>query len=257
MKWLESFWETNSVILSCDPFATENSGDLESFIEQIQEVKRYYTFTKLESIADRLRKKKRQGFAAICFQYPRKGVLMQAVPFLLEEKIPFTVFLHVDGIGTNRLPFEETLALYARKHPEALSPTWRAEQVKLTWDQPEHAESCLAEIKKRLGPLPLEHADPLAYFSTWGKLTEIPQEAVEWGMVLSSSPHSARQPLENEILFMRQMLGVAPKVARTTQGAWRDQDLQALSLRACLGLEEGAVTHSSDPFNLPLWRFST
>ncbi len=258
-----NFWKSsNSVILEFDHIDDKNMDD---FVQQIEEVEKYYAFDRLENLARRVFQRKKLGLASIFFKNPRKSVLLRAVPFLLEKKIPFTISLRADCIGLNRLPIEEELNLYLRKYPEKFSAETQAQLFDWGWSHPQKAEAFLLGLRKTVGPLPLEAVDPTFFFATWGKLLEIPNEWVSWGITLNVSPQLTSW-VENEILFMRQQLGQHPQVARVHYPSenhrvfpfeWDEASLKKLALEACVGRLDGAVTHSSDWWNLPVWRFST
>lgn len=259
MSFLNWFGQRNGVILEFDHIKEE---DLESFCEQIDEVQKYYSFVKLEELGERLKKNKRLGIASVVFKHPRKSVLLRAVPYLLEKKVPFTFAIRPDCVGVNRLPLEEEYELFAQKYAEQIKLNPKAQFIEQCWREPKNAEQFLLNLRKQLGPLPLELADPTQYFSTWGKLIEISKDWVSWGIHLHHSPQHSNE-LGNEIIFMRQLLGQEPRAAILSQSSigqraedlWDKASLEKLNLVVCVGTEQGAVTHSSDWWNLPVWRF--
>ncbi len=253
-KWLG---QSNSVVLEFDHI---NDSELETFEGQIEEVEKYYQFSKLEEIGLRVKLGKRQGFAAILFKNPRKSVLLRIVPFLVGKKIPFTIFLRTDCVGLNKLPHDEELNFYSQKYPEKLTQEVLEQKKKILWNSPDEIETFLRSLRKEMGPLPLELIDPTFFFSTWGKLIELPKELVEWGITLYVSSNQ-RSVVENEILFMRQQLGVLPRVARVAQftqdAVWNETSLSQLNIAACVTGSYGAVTRESQWWDLSVWRFST
>lgn len=260
---LFNLWgQKNSVLLEFDHF---DELSVDSLLEQIQEVRKYYRFSKVGEIAERLRSNKRQGLAALCFKNPRKSFFLRAAPYLLDNKIPFTLFLRPDCIGLNKLPLEEELRFYSEKYPEQITQEIFLNKMGLIWYQPEKVESYLRELRSSLGPLPLERIDPTFFFATWGKIFELPRDLVEWGVTLTVAPSRAKL-IEDEILFMRQQLGGQFQVARIGAGGqgaisensnWDALKLNNLNFSACVTEREGAVTQESDWWDLPVWRFST
>jgi len=250
------FRQKNSIIVQFDHI---DEKDVEDFEGKIEEIANYYRFSKLEEIGSRLVSRKNQGLAAIVFNNPRKSVLLRAVPFLVSKSIPFTCFLRADCIGLNKLPLEEELNFYSQAHPEKLNSKVIAQKMTEAWIQPEEVEKYLLGLRKDLGPLPLNKIDPTFFFSTWGKLLELPQELIEWGVTLYASEQNLKL-IEDGIFFMRQQLKCVPKVARFgVQGevlGWSEASLRKLSFSACLGGKEGAVTQASHWSDLPIWRFS-
>lgn len=261
MKFFNRLGQSNGVILEFDHL---DDNSTENLIEQVEEVLKYYRPVKLEELADRVKMKKRLGVASFVFRNPRKSVLLRAVPYLLDKKVPFTICLRTDCIGLNRLPPEEELDLFLKKYPNKISPESQTSFLKQCGSSPEAAEQFLLQLRSQLGPIPLELADPTQFFATWGKLIEIPKEWVSWGVNLYLLTDKLSQ-MENEILFMRQLLGSAPTVATLgslelkseRSATWDEASLRRLSITACVGTSQGAVTQSSEWWNLPIWRFST
>lgn len=261
MRWPNWFREKNSLILEYDHL---EESSVDTFREQVEEVGRYYKFVGLSEIGISLQKKKNLGTAAIVFRNPRKSVLLRAVPLLIDKKIPFTLFLRADCVGLNRLPPEEELDWIERNSPKKLEPEKRSNFLKGCWENPLKADELLKVVRSELGPMPIEKLDPMLFFSTWGKLVELPQELVTWGITLYTAPDQS-QYLEDEILFIRRLVGRAPEVGKLgslssllkINKMWHEASLSRLALSACVGNLDGAVTHSNSRWDLPVWHFST
>lgn len=261
MKFFNWFGQSNGVILEFDHL---DDASTENLIEQVEELSKYYTPIKLEELAERVKKKKRLGVASLVFRNPRKSVLLRAVPYLLDKQFPFTICLRTDCVGLNRLPLEEELDLFLKKYPGKINSETQASFLQQCVSNPDAAEAYLMKLRTEAGPIPLELADPTQFFSTWGKLLEIPKDKVSWGVNLYLSPDKVSQ-LENEILFMRQLLSASPTVGlignlqskKVPSKTWDEASLQRISITGCVGTSQGAVTHSSEWWNLPIWRFST
>jgi hypothetical protein len=223
MSLWDFFGNSNSVILEWDHIDDLGFAGLQ---EQVEEVSKYYRFSSLEELCQRLKDKKRQGLAVLTFRNPRKSVLLRAVPYLIGKKIPFTLFLRSDCVGLNELPKPE-MELFRQS------------------------------LRNEPGAPELKTVDPTRFFATWGKLNELPRNLVEWGITLTKS-ESDLKVVEDEILFMRHRLGIAPRVAKleNSELAWTERSLAHLGLIACLNATQGAVKRNSVWFNLPIWHFS-
>jgi hypothetical protein len=261
MRWPHWFRDKNSLILEYDHL---DDRSVDMFHQQIEEVGNYYKFVGLSEIGISLQNKKSLGTAAVIFKNPRKSVLLRAIPFLIDKRIPFTLFLRTDCVGLNRLPPEEEFDWIERNSSKKLEEERRSKFFRLCWENPLKVDEFLKGIRSELGPMPVEKLDPTIFFSTWGKLLEVPQELVTWGMTLYTAPDSSRY-LEDEILFMRRLLGRAPEVGKVgslatlveANNGWNEASLSRLALLACVGNLDGAVTHSNSRWDLPVWRFST
>jgi hypothetical protein len=148
------FGPGNSLLCLFDHFTEETAREFE---EQVEEISKYYKFRKLSEIVCENRIE--TGFCGILFKNARKSVLLRAVPFLLAREIPFTLFLRSDCIGMNRLPLEEEKELYREAYPERLGEL----------DQPDWEN-----VRRTIGPFPVEGKDPMFFFSTWGQINQIP-----------------------------------------------------------------------------------
>ncbi|NQW45724.1 MAG: hypothetical protein HQ462_10020 [Deltaproteobacteria bacterium] len=247
--------KNNSLLLEYDHIDDTN---LSEFENQIEEVEKFYRFSKIEEITGRIRNKKGQGLAAVLFKNPRKSVLLRAIPFLIGKNIPFTIFLRPDCIGLNRLPMEEELDFYSKAYPKKITAEILCQKKNEAWKAPDAVDVFLRGLRREVGPLPLDLIDPTLFFCTWGKLIELPKELVEWGVTLYVGPQKT-DLVGHGIYFMRQQLKLTPKVARISSsidaGAWNVESLSALNLVGCISNGKGAVTHESQWWDLPIWCF--
>lgn len=105
IKFIKDFFVSkNSLLIVNDKMTLESQ---ELFEKQIQEIRAYYSIVPLSKIIERLHKKKSQGYAAIYFKNPRVGLFNLTIPYLVSEKIPFSIGLRSDCVGLNHLPQEE------------------------------------------------------------------------------------------------------------------------------------------------------
>lgn len=121
--------------------------------------------------------------AALVFENARKSVFLRAIPWLEEKKIPFTLGVRTDCIGMNQLPWPDEESLYQKFHSVTVSDADR----KRAWENPEWAES-QRETWRKLGPLPLNEADPTYFFVTWGQIFKISPQLMEVAMYFNQSP---------------------------------------------------------------------
>ena len=149
------FGPKNSLILVYDHL-TENS----PFGDQLDEVSRFYKFTKLGDLVDRLKRGKVRGRATVVFSHARKSLFLHGVPILRARNIPVTVFLHPDCVGTNRLPGEEE---ENRTSPEDMDPT----RFFVTWGKLLALPPTLREFGLHLSP----SENPVAALDFIGKQT--------------------------------------------------------------------------------------
>ena len=153
------FGPKNSLVLSYDLYRPEALDSLEA---EWNEVRKYYKFVPLSEIIKNLGSRQSLGKAAVVLETARKGTLLYLVPALVSLGIPFTLILDPEIIGINRLRAQEE-----------------------------------EKVRAEHGPFPFEKLDPLRFFSTWGKIVEIPKKnARVWnsdaGRCRSLQYHSAR-----------------------------------------------------------------
>jgi hypothetical protein len=189
---------SQSIILVYDHLTADN---LDLFEEQILEVGNYYRWGKLSELSPPQKNKCQTGIVALVFENARKSVFLKAVPWLEQKKIPFTLGVRTDCIGMNHIPWADEYRLY---HPQA--PLSSAE-LKHAWESPEWAES-QRQVWRKLGPLPLNHADPTHFFSTWGQILKISPELIEVALYVNRVPPSAEW-LTNEKKFIEAQTGRA------------------------------------------------
>jgi hypothetical protein len=105
IRYIKDFFVSkNSLLILQDKMTLESQ---ELFEKQIEEIRAYYSIVPLSKIIERLHKKKSQGYAAIYFKNPRVSLFNLTIPYLVAEKIPFSIGLRSDCVGLNNLPSEE------------------------------------------------------------------------------------------------------------------------------------------------------
>lgn len=221
------FRPRHSIALPFDKFQPEDS---DSFFEQVEEVKKYYRFTTLSDLVAN----PKGGHAALLFENARKGAFLTILPVLIAEKIPFTVFLRTDCIGTNRLPIEEEFEAYRKSYPEK------------TTHLIENSIQSREELRAKLGPFPVEKTDPLDYFVTWGRIKELPPLSFELGLCLPSVYDD--KYVSEELDFIEKQTQRRPKVALFPRG---NTYLKRFGIQAVVTLREGEIDSSTNVFDLP------
>lgn len=222
------FGPRNSLILLYDLTSGEALARME---EETREIGEYYEWAPLPQIA-----KGSLGQAAIAFFHPRKRVVREAVPKLSGAGTPFTLFLRSDCIGLNRLPIEDELDLRGIAEPE------RGKYIAEVWQHPEE--------RPRLGALPLETADPLNYFATWGEILAATPSLRSVGLHLFFDPDDAeRLRAEKKFLEMQMAQAIDLMLVPRAKNPW-ETNLRAAGFSAVLTLEEGAVDKKTNAFQL-------
>ncbi|MFM8270042.1 MAG: hypothetical protein ACKN9V_07620 [Pseudomonadota bacterium] len=247
------FRPKNSIIVPFDYLGPESFQDFENQLHAIGE---HYRFSKLSQIAEPIYQKKRQGFAAIVLENPRKGVLLQAVPALLSQKIPFTLFVDPDYVGLNRLPLEEELESYQRAYPEKFLDSDFQKWCEVARLNPMEADLFLKKCRQNIGPLRVDELDSFKFFTTWGKLLDLPPDLVEFGLKLSHSISSLDQ-LTEKLRFVETMLKTKLVVLRAPQHGLPSTEVDLVTKRgfkAVLGHELSEVTQATSPLDLPVWK---
>lgn len=247
------FRPSNSIIA---PFDYIDRNSFEDFENQLQAIREHYRFSKLGQIVEALRNKRRQGYAAIVLENPRKGVFLHAVPFLLREEIPFTLFLDPDYLGLNRLPLEEELAAYQQSYPERFTQEEFQEWCESARKNPNEADLFLRNCRKTLGPLRVDVMDSLQFFTTWGKILELPPDLVEFGLIVNHEISSSDQ-LEEKISFCEKQVKKRPVLVRGPRTELSEKEIKILKesrIEAVLGQDVHEVTKDTSVFNLPVWK---
>ena len=240
----------NSLILFYDHLTDEGADEME---EQLREVGRYYRWTKLGDLCQALSQGSGTALAAVAFAYPRKSVLLRAVPILRAEKIPVTIFLPGDGVGMNRLPPEEELASYRETYPAAFTDELYQNFINLAWEDPLALEEKLLGFRREIGPLPLNSLDPTRFFSTWGKLVELPPETREFGFHVGCHPRHER--IWSETLeFLERQTGSPLRVAYAERPF---PEYARWGFSGVVGTRKGAVVPGVSLGELPIWDFSS
>jgi len=240
----------NALILLSDHLTSATAPEWE---EQVKEVARYYRFVKLGDLVEAAEKNQAHGLASVAFEFPRKSAMLRAVPFLRGENIPVTFFLTGDGIGMNRLPSTEELQLYRESYPAAFSDELYARLQETAWEDPVGLDERLLAFRREIGPLPLETIDPMRFFSTWGKLVEIPPAEREFGFHLTYHPrHEAL--LSETLPFLERQTGQPLRVALSRQSF---EGFEKWGFTGVVGTRKGAVKTGVSLGDLPVWDFSS
>lgn len=245
----------NSVIV---PYDYTNSDSLQDLEDQIIALKEHYQFITLSEMIARVKKGKSRGFAAIVFDKPRKGVFVKAVPILLSLNVPFFLFIDPDYTGLNRLPMSEELCLYRDHYSNLFTQSEFEQWVIRSRREPEETDFFLKDCRKKFGPLPIEKIDPLSFFSTWGKILELPPDSVDFGITLS---HQIISPdtFQEKLSFVGQHLKKVPDVVRApTQGFSREEIevLKQCGVEGVLGHQVAPIDKNANVFDLPIWRLN-
>lgn len=221
------FRPRNSIVLTFDKF---RPGETEPFFEQLDEIKKYYKFSTLSELAA----KPKAGHAAVLFENPRKGAFLTVIPVLIADRIPFTLCLRTDCIGTNRLPVGEMLEVYRKTYPE--KTTLLGQMQSATAD----------ELRAKLGPFPVEKSDPLDYFVTWGKIKELPPSSFEVG--LNISDFTDDKLITEELNFIERQLQRRPRVGLTSA---EGKMPKIPDVAAVVTAREGVIDARTSPYDLP------
>lgn len=245
------FGPGNSLVLVYDHITDEGREELAS---QIAQVKEFYRFAKLSEIAGAPDGKRATGLAAVVFAQARKSLFLRALPLLRGEGIPVTIFLDIDCIGMNRLPAAEELAWYRDHYPDAVPAAEADRLAALAWREPRDVEGHLRLFRKRVGPLPLDKIDPTLYFTTWGKIVEIPPNLLDLGLSLTSAP--AEAAVREALHFIRQMTGRETTLAWNPRAPDGSDVLRAAGITGAVGAREGAVERATPALDLPRWPLS-
>ncbi len=223
----------NSLILAYDHLTPEAAEVLD---EQITEVGQYYKFTKLSELAAR----KTYGLAAVVFLNPRKSFQLRGLSSLAGRDIPATLFIQPDCVGMNRLPPDEELRLFQDAYPGA--------PARLPDGDADTVDRFLQGLRQSLGPLPVDKLDPTLFFTTWGKLLEIPPELREFGLHLGSS---GIHPGDLSYLSTQ----VKEKVTVAYSPIVPEADLRREGITAVLTPETGLVDKRTLDWRLPTYKF--
>lgn len=246
------FGPSNSVIV---PFDYRDRESFSDFEEQLRVIQQHYKIVKMSQLVESIRKRKRQGLAAIALSNPRKGVMLQAVSALVSLELPFIVFLDPDLVGLNRLPMNEELRIYQENYPELFSVSDLQYWLSKVSSEPGKVDEFLKQARSKIGPLPIDHLDPLQFFSTWGKLIEISPELVEFGFNLDHQELN-QEALEKKFKFFNYQLKDYPKFGRCVGRSLSKTEeavLRHMGIEAVLTAQEGEITRDSDLYHLPIW----
>lgn len=249
------FGPKHSLVVPFDYLGTES---LSEFEEQVLFLKNHYRLSKLSEIVERLKRGKSQGLAAIVLENPRKGLLIQAVPVLLSLEIPFTIFIDTEYVGLNRLPVEEELRAYQAQHPQKMTEELVHHWIQRAQVVPEEVDSFLKKCRSEIGPLPIESLDSFSFFTTWGKLIDLPSTLVEFG-IKTLERLEDHQKWNEKISFFRNQLKLGPTSIRAPAHGFSEEEKRVLmssGIQSVLGHQIGEVTRETDLFNLPIWKLT-
>lgn len=252
--WRKILGPSNSLFLCWDHVTDEGARELEA---QVEEVRRYYHLAMLSEIIGFDGKPHTMGNAALVFINARRSVFQRAVPWLLSERIPFTLFLRPDCIGLNRLPPEEELELYREHYPERMPEAVLQQWTKKAWEAPVEADAFLIACRREIGPLPIESIDPGLFFTTWGKILALDPKFRELGFYVGHDPGVGGAVI-SALTFIRQQTGVQVRIAYSPRHAAKDiaaakGALEPLGIGSLLTARTGALERRTDPWSLPCW----
>lgn len=246
MKWIQKlFRPDNGLVLVWDKFGPEQD---EALGAQLDAVAKYYRWVKFSEIGRALEAQKGLGMAAIVFINPRKGITQFAAPLLLDQGIPFTVFLRSDCVGSNRLPLEEEIELFEEHYVDKMKDNSYMKERVLS--DPNRVDRWLESLRSELGPLPLERINPLDLFATWGSLGKFPTDLVEIGL------HHSRDSSEGmveDIKFIEQQMNRSASVAYAPGAAIEVKTWRNLEIGTVLVPKKGAVQPNTLPHEIPQW----
>lgn len=254
MKWLRRLVSPpNSLVIVLDHV---DAGEARAFPGLLDEVTRFYEAVPLSAIVERLAVgKKPSGLAAFVLANARKSGMRHAVPELVGRKLPFHVFLRDDCIGLNRLPLEEEIDAFSSAYPQRFPAPEREALRAEAWRDPDRASARLLELRKVLGPLPVESIEPTRFFDTWGAIAKIPPSLLEVGLALAREPDEAGLPaVERSLRYCEQKASRRIRIAfsaRPVSDARRR--LSPLGLEGLQTLDEGVVGSGTDPWAIPRW----
>lgn len=252
MRWIRSLVRPrNSLIVVFDP---KSPDEFDKFESKIEELGRYYSFAKLSALVGKNKAKPEMGLACVVIENPRVAFFQSYTPWLLEKNIPFTLFLRADCIGMNRLPHEEEWAIYRRVHPDKISESEMVEAVSNAWENPSSIESRLSELRAKYGPFPLNSLEPMQFFSTWGKVTELPSGLVDYGVRLTESP-SDRARLSETVKFVSSRVHSELTVALSPRPVSSVTSLQSVGIHGLVGPNAGIVEPHTSVWELPRYEF--
>lgn len=239
------FGPANSLILLYDQLTFESARELEA---QMEEVRKFYRFVKASELLERIGRGKPRGMAVLVLRHARKSTFLHAIPLLREREIPFLLVTDPQVIGLNRLPPEEELEAYRSRYGESA-----VQGAPSAWRDPEGCNVFLEGLRQRVGPLPIERLDPTNFFTTWGKILEIPPALREVAFPISSDPANFER-LSSGVAFVRRQVG-AVRLAFCEQPVPKEL-LEPVGLMGLLTPREGVVDKGTDPWNLPRWKLS-
>lgn len=227
----------NSILLVEDPINREG---IEAFEKAILEIKSFYRFVPLSKVIQKEKKYRGLGFACLVFKEARKFFFHSIRPFLREEKIPFTLILRPDEIGTNRLSITEEQLQYREKAKELV-----AEQERV-FEGLSDKQSARDFLRKALGPFPFEIQDPLRFYMTWGQVLQVLDADNEVAMWVDA--------FSCETKFYEDLKFVKTQTGKEVQAIYAERNFSFLQSFPRLSDTEGFVEKSTPLQNLPQWK---
>lgn len=243
------FGPGNSLTLIYDVLEGET---LDAFEVEIGEAKKYYEAVLLSELVEK-QKKGKTGFFSICFKQARKNFELNVLPILMEYKLPCTLFIQPECIGTNRLPLQEEIAWFKKEFPEQITDEEMKSWETLISTDHAKAEETLSHLRKKLGALPVHKIGPELYSMKWGALVDFNPKQFEFGLYLSSQ--SLDWIRESKQYAESQLSRPVTTVYRAETLAIPEEKLQDLGFIGGVTDCVGAVEKGKSAFNLPQWRF--
>ncbi len=197
----------NSLLLLYDPVTEDSVNQMES---EILEVRKYYRFVTLSEVGKQVREKNVKGFASVLLKNARKSTFLRVIPLLRGENIPFTLFLRSDCIGMNRLPPEEE------------------------------------QFRKEKGSTALNEMNPEQFFTTWGKIKELPERESELGLHF----FAGFGPID--LKYIQEQTGRVLKSAYC-ENTKTLHEVKELGIETVVTERVGAISKGANPFDLPHW----
>lgn len=233
-----------------------------AFREQLGWIARHYRVLPLEQALElRAKSELPERSCAITFDDGFANVAEHAVPVLEELRLPATVFLVTDLVGTNTVPWPDRLWL---AHEQAGVPGADARIEELKTRPKAEKDERVAETIAALGVAEPLEAGPFRMMS-WSEVGRLAEEGL-----VAFGPHSRTHEILSrcdDAEVTRQVAGsqavlaerlpVPPRVFAYPNGRRQDYDERAKAAVARAGLawalttEEGLVDETADPLALP------
>lgn len=244
------FGPGHSVILAFDHIDMET---LEELTQALDEVGEFYRFVPLSQLAAPSQLKRQKGCAAVVFKQARASVFLRAIPELKAREIPFALLLDPDCIGTNRLPVAEEQEILRASHEsteELLQPAY----LENAWTEGQSADSLRERFREKFGSLNVERLDPTRFFTTWGKIAELPTQLAELGLRFTTRPGT--ESARDLAMYARKTSGRPLDfgyLPSEIPGTFPPSVYQDLAVKFVLTNRSGIVAPSTSLWELPLF----